>query len=192
MTGGGERPDWAVRLARRAVQDVAPDEMPQFAVVSRAYLTASENRRQRAMRKAEPLGLGLEGVAVLVTTAVLAVATQVSDHLAQQLVDRTVGVAEPALRTRWYRWRARLRGGGGANGEPLPALTPEQLAQVRQLAVQSGMRQRLTPPVAQAVADGIIAELATAAAQCAATDDALGAPPDRDDRTAEHGDSAAG
>ncbi len=198
MNGGGGRPEWTVRLARRAVQDVAPDELPHFAVVSQAYLSASRARRQRAVRRAEPLGLGLEGVAVLLTTAVLAVAAKVSDHLAQELVERGVNAAEPGLRTRLRRWRARRRGGASgesdANGpsgasddgetaaEPLPALTPEQLAQVRELAVRSGLRQRLAEPMAQAVADGIIAELVTAEARGTSTVTPPDEGADRSDR----------
>lgn len=197
MNEGGGRSAWTVRLARRAVQDVAPDELPHFAVVSQAYLAASQAQRQRAMRRAEPLGLGLEGVAVLLTTAVLAVAAKVSDHLAQELVDRSVNAAEPGLRTRWRQWRARRRGGEGddergAVGEPLPTLTPKQLAQVRQLAVQSGLRQRLAEPTAQAVADGIIAELATAEAQGAGAGGSLGAAVGRCDQTDDDGGEAAG
>jgi hypothetical protein len=41
------------------VQDVAPDELPQFPMVAQVYLAASETQWERAMRQAEPLGLGL-------------------------------------------------------------------------------------------------------------------------------------
>lgn len=195
VTGHGGRSAWTVRLARRAVRDVAPDELPQFAVVAQAYLASSETQRERAVRRAEPLGLGLEGVAVVITTAVLAVAARVSDHLAQELAGRSVDVAEQGLRARWRRWRAR-RGGDrsrndaqGEAGAPLPSLTPQQLAQVRQLAVQAGLRQRLAEPTAQAVADGIVAELATVGA---GVGEVPGAPTDCCDGAAADGGGGAG
>ncbi|MER0479617.1 hypothetical protein ABR737_14910 [Streptomyces sp. Edi2] len=164
--------------------------------MSQAYLAASEAQRQRAMRRAEPLGLGLEGAAVVLTTAVLAVAAKVSDHLAKELVERGVNATGQGVRAWWQRWRARRRsgeGGGDVRGavvEPLPTLTPDQLAQVRQLAVQSGLRQRLAEPTAQAVADGIVAELATASAGGTGAGGALDAPTGRCDQTDDGGEAA--
>ncbi|MEU7640389.1 hypothetical protein AB0C11_30590 [Streptomyces sp. NPDC039016] len=203
MAGDRGRPTWTVLLARRAIQDVAPDELPQFAMVAQAYLAASETQRERAMRRAEPLGLGLEGAAVVLTTAVLAVAAKASEHLVQECVRRGVDATEQGLRARWRHWRARRRGdegGGDAQGEgaePLPALTPEQLAHVRDLAMQAALRQRLAERTAQAVADGIIAELATAEARVTGASGApgtSGAPAaltGRRDQLTDDGDEAA-
>ncbi|MEV0038663.1 hypothetical protein [Streptomyces sp. NPDC050804] len=133
---------------------------------------------------------------MVLTTVILAVAVKVSDYLAQELVVRSVDVAEQGLQTRWQQWRARRRSGENGDvaqdsvGEPLPVLGPEQLVQVRQLALQAALRQQLAEPMAQAVADGIVAELVTARARVAGAGGAPGTAAARGDGAAADGGSS--
>ncbi len=108
----------------------------------------------------EPLGLGLETVATLLSTAALAAAVRVLEHFAEQASDRA---AESA--GRWVRFRFGRRRIAAA--PPVDAVEPPsaaQLAVVRQVARQTALQLRVPEEQARAIADAIVAELAVATA----------------------------
>ncbi|MER6464142.1 hypothetical protein ABT278_27260 [Streptomyces sp. NPDC001228] len=149
----------ATRLARRAVEAVAPDELPQFAMTAEAFHRAPPGQRFAVGRRDEPLGLGLETVAALLSATALTAAVQVLDHLAQQAADRTTEAVGRRLRFRFGRRRAAAT----TPAVTVSPLSAEQLTQVRQVAGQAALRLRVPQEQARAIADAIVAELATVA-----------------------------
>lgn len=140
------------RLAREAVRRAAPDELSQFAVTAEAFF-AAPNRVRRSAGRDEPLGLGLESVAVLVGTAALSVAIEVLKHLSQHYSDRLVD--------RTGR-RVRALFGGRRRGRPevaLPVLDKQQLSKLHALAVSKATARQVPAEQAVLIADGIIAAL---------------------------------
>lgn len=149
---GVQDPRTVTRLAREAVRRAAPDELPQFAVTAEAFL-ASPDRVRRAAGRDEPLGLGLESVAVLTTTAALSVTVEVLKHLAQHYSDR--------LMTRIGRRLSALLGRRSSSRKAvaLPTLDKQQLSRLHALAVSKAMARQVPAEQATLIADGIIAGL---------------------------------
>jgi hypothetical protein len=149
---GEQDPRTVTRLAREAVRRAAPDELPQFSVTAEAFL-ASPDRVRRAAGRDEPLGLGLESVTVLTTTAALSVTVEVLKHLAQHYSDR--------LMSRIGRKLGVLLGGkfSGKKDVALPALDKQQLSRLHALAVSKAMARQVPAEQATLIADGIIAGL---------------------------------
>ncbi|GAA2482724.1 hypothetical protein GCM10010406_18750 [Streptomyces thermolineatus] len=162
----------ADRLARRAVERAAPQELPQFAMTAEAFHSTSPYRRLMVGRRDEPLGLGLETVAALLSAAALAAAVQVLDHISQQAAGRAVETVQRRVLPRFRRRRreaaageAAITGAAAAGaavaGAAVERLSAEQLAEVRLVAVQAAMRLQVSEAQARTIADGIVAELAT-------------------------------
>ncbi|MFI0929970.1 hypothetical protein ACH4TP_39525 [Streptomyces sp. NPDC021012] len=178
--GGGDRDGGrydigtATRLARRAVDAAAPHELPQFRMTAEAFHASPAKDRLWPAHRDEPLGIGLDVVAALISTAALSAAVQVLDHIAQQSTADAVDTTRNRLLPRLFR-RRRLRRAlvptEGATEEPTeePAATPaeaerltaEQLTLLREVALRAALRWRVPEEQAWAIADGIVAELAT-------------------------------
>ncbi|MBP0450805.1 MULTISPECIES: hypothetical protein [unclassified Kitasatospora] len=147
----------ATRLARRAVEAVAPQELAQFAMTAEAFHSTPPRKRLQAVRRDEPLGLGLETAAALLSTAALAVAVRVLDHLTERAAGQAADTAERGVRALFRRRRAEPA------AEAVERLSAEQLTTVRQVAVDAALRLRVPEEQARTIADGIVAELVTMA-----------------------------
>lgn len=185
--GGGGRYDigTANRLARRAVDAVAPHELLQFPMTAEAFHASPANDRLWPAHRDEPLGIGLDVVAALISTAALSAAVQVLDHIAQQSIADAADTTRNRLLPRLFRRRARralvpteepaeetseapAEGPAEAPAEG-PATTPadaerltaEQLTRLREVALRAALRWQVPEEQAWAIADGIVAELAT-------------------------------
>ncbi|WP_158718950.1 hypothetical protein [Streptomyces globisporus] len=155
----------ATRLARRAVEAAAPHELPQFPMTAEAFHRSSAKDRRWPVHRDEPLAIGLDVVAALISTAALSAAVQVLDHLAQQSTAEAVDTTRNRLLPRLLRRRGRRALESAAEPAATPVegerLTAEQLTRLREVARQTALRWRVPEPQAQAIADGIVAELAT-------------------------------
>ncbi|MEU3048056.1 hypothetical protein ABZ705_16320 [Streptomyces sp. NPDC006984] len=137
-------------------------ELEQFDMVARAFHATPRRERQRGIRRRDPLGFGLEGIVAAVTALVLAVATDSLSQLAKDRADRSVtGFAS------WIR-RVVLRR-PGPPGEPGTAPEPEentvpltavQMQRIHRIARLHAHRMSIPEQTAEAIANGIIAELA--------------------------------
>ncbi|MGQ0778780.1 MAG: hypothetical protein ACT4NY_30935 [Pseudonocardiales bacterium] len=147
-----QNPQLVTRLAREAVRRAAPDELPQFAVTAEAFF-AAPNRVRRSVGRDEPLGLGLESVAVLVSTATLSVVIEVLKHLTQHYSDRLVARTGGQVRALLGRRRS------GRQEVVLPVLDKQQLSKLHALAVSKATARQVPAEQAVLIADGIIAGL---------------------------------
>lgn len=144
-------------LARHAVSRAAPDELAQFEVTAAAFLAAPKRVRGSA-RRDEPLGLGLDGAVVLVSTVALNVTIEVLKHVAERYSDMAVHKLGRTVRALLGRRRV------GSSGEPLPALDQRQLSELHALAVTKATALQVPAEQATLIADGIVAALALPAA----------------------------
>ena len=159
-------------LARATVERAAPEELVLFPAASEAYL---EGRDPAKATRGDPmLGFGVDAAVVLLTPVALSVAKDVLGFLRVQLGKHAAKHAEEGID--WLV--ARLLGrdddaaatagpapdGGGVAAEPAapPELTDEQLAQVRDLALQKAKQLKLPPAKAQLLANSLVGSLATA------------------------------
>ncbi|HZV51001.1 MAG TPA: hypothetical protein VFD49_14675 [Candidatus Dormibacteraeota bacterium] len=141
-----ERRDLAARLARAAVARLAPEEAP----LAEAGLGATPAPGGGE----EVLGFGLEVALPLLTPVALAVAQEVARCVGDQLG------AAVRRRRRLAGWLRRGRPDRGPR-PARPPLTPAQLAEVRRLARERARALGLSESRAGALADAIVASLAT-------------------------------
>lgn len=136
-------------VIRDVVAQVAPAELhivdsllaEHGADITSRYPTKRGKRQQ-------PLGFGLGDMVVLVTPVVWVVVEHIAGRLADSATDGVVNRVRHLFRRRMPKPHA-VR---------LP-LTPEQLAEVRQKALEAGARQNLTPEQSEHIANAIIARL---------------------------------
>jgi hypothetical protein len=133
---GARTQDRVGDVVRDVVADAAPAELPLVEGLSRFDDETVVRRLTRRSRPREPLGFGLDEVAVLVTPVVWIVV----EEAARRVVDSAVTGAAKGL-------RALLRRLLGRRATPLtvPQLTREQIVEVQQrvleLAGQNGLKQ---------------------------------------------------
>lgn len=147
----------ADELARRVVRKIAPEELPSFDVVAAPYLETPEPAARR-LRQAhdDPLGFGLGDIVAMATPVIALVSgsviTAVSDSLGKAVRDGTAG----ALSKAWRKIRRKPQ-------EPLELpstpLTREQLAEVRQIALDRALSLGMKHQKAEALADAVVAAL---------------------------------
>ncbi|MFE7598416.1 hypothetical protein [Streptomyces sp. NPDC057494] len=148
----------------------APHELPQFPMTAEAFHQSPAKDRLWPVHRDEPLAIGLDVVAALISTAALSAAVQVLDHLAQQSTADAVETTRDRLLPRLLRRRTRTRRSlepAAASVDPAAVsaeperLTVEQLTRLREVALRAALRWQVPEPQARAIADGITAELAT-------------------------------
>jgi hypothetical protein len=147
-------------LARSAVEQVAPEELPLFRATSEAYFADPSSLQQGGSRD-DMLGFGVDAALVLVSPVALQVAKEVVVFVVAQFREAAREEGEGAIR----RFVARLVHRDTEekdDGEPVPELTDEQLEQVRALALEKARSLRLSDTKATLLADSLVGSLATA------------------------------
>jgi transposase len=151
-------------LAQLAVQKTAPDELALFPVAATAYFDDPQRavKAAKANARDDVLGIGVElaDAMPMISTAALWVAHQVVTWIGSEvrasLEEETGGVIRS-----WVR-RVLRRLGMGTDEEKgsdvAESLSPEQLARVRQVAVERAL-EVLPEKEARAVADAVVAGL---------------------------------
>ena len=161
-----DRQQLIVDAARDVVAAIAPQELPLVTPISSAYFANPEDTLRRRQSKDKPLGFGVPGdVAQLVTPIALAVMTQVVSFLAQE-ISKSVKAEAPnvindlvkSLFSKFRRTEASATAARPSTTQP--ALTPAQLAQVREIALQKARQLGLTASKAELLADSLVGGLA--------------------------------
>ncbi|MFE1451679.1 hypothetical protein [Streptomyces olivaceoviridis] len=155
-------------VVRDVVEAVAPAELVLVDGLALLDDTTAVRRLSGRSGRREPLGFGLGEMAALVTPVVWLVLDQTARKFAESAVDSSLKGARELLR------RALRR-----NDEPLtlPSLTAGQLAEVRTRVLESASHRGLTVEVAEAVADAVVARLATTSADADRREDPAGGSP---------------
>jgi hypothetical protein len=153
-----------VELARSLVRDVAPQELPMFRASSALYLKdPGKAQQQRKSGSDDLLGFGAGVDLTLITPVALAVATEVIKFLATEIARAAKSEASPIIQTQVRRLFSRLPGSiPEANPSKPPALTRQQLEQVRSIAYDTACRLNLSTDQARLLADSTIGGLAVA------------------------------
>jgi hypothetical protein len=152
-------------LAHVVVQETAPDELALFGVAATAYF----DNPQRAVKAAKAnagddvLGIGVElaDAVPMISTAALWVAHQVVNWLGSEVQASLEETSGGVIRS-WVRRVLRRLGMGTDDEERTDGaepLTPDQLARVREVALQRA-QEVLPEKEARAVADAVIVGLA--------------------------------
>jgi hypothetical protein len=158
------------QLARSAVSQTAPEELPLFRATSEAYFKDPESLKRKGSGD-ELLGFGVDSAIVLMTPVALTVARDVLNFLVEQvraqarehgkdtidrLADRLLGHGSSSTA------QSVTADSSGAADPETPELTDEQLDQVRAFALEKAQQLKLAPDKAELLADSLVGSLATA------------------------------
>jgi hypothetical protein len=147
--------DVVAELARKSIADTAPQELPLFRLVSQAYFEDPEQVLDPPKRKDDLLGFGPAGLVLLVTPAALEAAKSIVGYLLSQLKGSLEHETSEAIAARVHRLFHR-----DANDDDAPRLTREQLARVRELALEKAHQLNLPEAQADLLADSMVGSLA--------------------------------
>ncbi|MFE9258209.1 hypothetical protein [Streptomyces sp. NPDC006879] len=153
---GGQRDTSQGRVrdvVRDVVAEVAPEELPLVAGLSGFDDARVVRRLSGRSRRRETLGFGLGEIAALVTPVVWLAVDQAAQRIVGAAVDGTVSRAGSVL-------RKLLRKSDGP--VMVPALTREQLADVRKSVLEMAVQRGLGQERALTIADAVVARLALA------------------------------
>lgn len=140
-------------LARAVVAQAAPEELPLFGAMSRAY-AADPGRTRTRSGGDEALGFGLAEAATLLTPIALLAAHQVARSLAEEFGKSMGRAAGSAVAERVAKLFRR---------EPdAPTLTQAQLARVHAIAVEVARAEKLAEARASRLADVLVSHLSGA------------------------------
>ncbi len=163
-------------LARSAVQDAAPEELPLFAPTSEAYFDPRRGTPAGA-KSDEMLGFGVDAAAamVFVTPVALEAARSVVSYLVTELQAALKDESKPMIQALVHRL-AHLRDKPGSTGDAKPAdakpadakpaepepaaFTEAQLQEVHKVALRTAERMGLEHAKAAVVADAIVGAVA--------------------------------
>jgi hypothetical protein len=147
----------AIALARAAVAQAAPEELPLFPAATEAYREGKDLTNESGE---EMLGFGVDAAVVLLTPVALTVAKDVLGFLRVQLQKQAAKHGETLIDRLVDRL---LRRNDDKPAEPEPAdLTDDQLDQVRDFALQKAKQLKLPDAKAKLLADSLVGSLATA------------------------------
>ena len=165
-------------VARDAVAQLSPQELPLFVASSRAFFKDPDAIQVDG--RDEMIGFGVGEAAGMISPVVLAVTLEVVRSVAEQIKE-TLKEESGGLTAEWVRLvfkkyrpsqkEEQVSGGTDIKAESpktkaasaLPApLTPQQLAAVRQAALKKARQLKLPESKAKILADAIVGDLAVA------------------------------
>lgn len=130
-------------LARRVVSQVAPAELPMFAVLAKATLADPDRMTEERADVRERLGFGIGEATVLITPFAILAAREVVQYVTKGALDAGKAAATRLL-------RRRTKSSGGAASRDLPA---DQLEELRGIVLEKALQYGLTQPQAELLAD---------------------------------------
>jgi len=159
-------------LARDAVAEIAPHELPMFRLQSEAYFKDPDSAFEGHTGGEDMLGFGAGAAAAFLTPAVLAVTTAivkfVADEVKESVQEEGGDLISDIVKRMFKKFRPEeKKEGEGKKDEskkdkgkegPLP-LTPEQLKKVRELAFEQALQLRLSENTAETLAESLVGSL---------------------------------
>ncbi|ALG10524.1 hypothetical protein [Kibdelosporangium phytohabitans] len=133
------------------VAEAAGEELPVVTGLARLDEAAVVRRLGTPGERREPLGFGLGEVVVLVTPVVWLVLDQTAKQIAGSVADGASRQTKALLRKVFRRGRGERA--------VMPALTRQQLAEVRQRILEAAAQRGLPADRAETIADAVVARL---------------------------------
>jgi hypothetical protein len=147
-------------IAHGIIAEVAPDELPMFGVVSRAFLTDPKLAAVGAGDDDEMLGFGGGAEVELLTPLVFSITSGVVAFLVTTVVNAAKSETQAIVQQRVRQLFKRFSAGTSPQTLPPLALSREQLAEVRRVAFDIASRTGLPAAQAALLADSTVGQLA--------------------------------
>jgi hypothetical protein len=175
-----------VDVVRDVVAEAAPEELPLVEGLSRFGDETVVRRLTRRRRPREPLGFGLDEIAVLVTPVVWIVVEEAVRRVVDSAVDGVTKGAWTRLRRLLHRRGVQLT---------VPPLTCEQIVEVQQrvleLAVQRGLERERAAKLADLLGARLASQVSEGSARGSPSGN-VGADPDMETHRGADGTSTKG
>lgn len=169
MPDGVSDVDPGYRIAHEALRRLAPEKLPDLALVWQAYQKRPSAPDDLADRD-RLLGSGLGSQ--LTTWAPLIVTFIVTEVLGGAMLDAARDGVRSSARQTWRNMKARFRRPSPESaGKTQPVFTPEQIEVVAGSARQTALRQGHPPEKAQLFADAMAGALSVATVRGDSADD---------------------
>jgi hypothetical protein len=139
-------------LARQVVSEVSPAELPLFTATAARYREDPQGTTHPKSGADDSLGFGVETAIILVAPF----AIDLVKHVFARLSDKLGDAAADSLAARITHLF-----GGSHDSKVEDPLSPEQLALIGDTAREEAAKLALPPDRAEALADGVVAALAT-------------------------------
>lgn len=151
-----------IDLSRNVIAEVAPEELPLFRPLGKAYLQNPEKIGEDPSSGDEMLGFGVGETVTLITPYVFPIISSVVIYLAREVGDALKEESSALVDDRVKLLFRRFRPAEEETKKLPPPLSREQLRQVHTLATEKARQLNLPEEQAQMLADGITSSLAVA------------------------------
>jgi hypothetical protein len=147
-------------IAHELITEIAPGELPLFRVTSEAYFENLDKELKLLEPTDEMLGFGLDMAITFLTPVVLALTTKVVTFLADK-VRESIKEASGELVTKFVEKMFKSNPPTEERDKKTPlTLSGEELAQLRQLMLDTAKRLRLPNDKTESLVNAIVAKLA--------------------------------
>jgi hypothetical protein len=153
-------------LAKRIVSEVSPAELPLFDLTAARYHADPAGALDAKGSSDEALGFGVDTAVVLIAPFALDLVKRIITRIAEKVGDGAADSLAERIAHALAGKKATAPAGQAPDGAPDQGpepLTPEQLALVDQTARAEAHHLKLPPDRADALANGLVAALATRA-----------------------------
>ncbi len=147
-------------VAHDLLNQLAPQELPLFRATSEAYFKNPQKALKGQLARDETLGFGSGEAAILLTPLVLAVTTEVVKFLAEEIKKSVKEESSSLISASVKKVFKKFRPQEKADKKTPPPLSPEQLAQVREIALKKARQLKLPEARAKLLADSVVGSLA--------------------------------
>ena len=148
-------------IAKDLLTEVAPQERALFRATSEMYFKNPEKMQTAQGAKDEMLGFGVSDAMELITPALLAISGDVIRFLWEEATKAMKGESTEWIAFTVKSWFGKVRNEKKDEKKAPPPLTPEQLEQVRKIAIRKAKQLKLSEKNTKMLADAIVGSLAT-------------------------------
>ncbi len=151
--------DTVSAVARDLIIELAPQEKALFSSISEAYFKNPEKTLAEQRARDEMLGFGAAETITLLTPILLSVSGDVIRFLFAEAQKVMQTESSSLISETVKSWFSHFR--QNEDKKSPPPLTPEQLEQVRKIAVKKAQQLKLSGKNTKMLADAIVGSLAT-------------------------------
>jgi hypothetical protein len=163
--GAGREDELVAALARRAVAETAPAELPLFRATSQAYFEDPGRALAGRAGSDDVLGFGPAAAALLLTPVALDVARSVVRFVLDHVRTKAEAQAGDAIESATEKLLRKIGLGDGHGGTDAAAeaapLSDDQLREVHRIAFEKARQLNLPDAQADLLADSLVGSLAT-------------------------------
>jgi hypothetical protein len=149
-----------IEFSRALIMEVAPEELPSFKSASKAYLKDPKQLLATYEVREKPTSFGVADILPLFTPAVLTVAGAVINFLIKEVLKATSAESSSLIQSKVRGLFKLFQGKEAEEKLAVPALTREQMKELRKILAQEIGKTKLPDDYAKVLTNAIIGRVA--------------------------------